>query len=200
MVRRHDSTPAVAGEANLAARIEAERNRHGWSYGELAKRVTAVGSPMSKAALYRIERGNAPGKPARTISVDEMIAFTKVFEVSIADLLTPVELVDQERARHLVAELERVTNLLLETTVSMFNMYLDLYVLAADRPELHEYVDHHWRAMGEGTELGGIVRPDGEAVTEMAELAVSFGSAIATLAQQNLLKAMDQEGLNHGER
>jgi hypothetical protein len=81
------SEPSVlAGESNVADHVELERERRGWSTGELAKRVTEAGCPISQSAIWRIEKGN----PRRKISVDELVAFGRVFGMSVDDLLLPV--------------------------------------------------------------------------------------------------------------
>src|SRR5206468_3991414 len=64
----------VGNEANLARRIAAEREAHGWSYEGLAKRMTDAGFPIQSTAIFKIEKG----KPPRRITVDEMVGFAKV--------------------------------------------------------------------------------------------------------------------------
>ncbi|MFE2017558.1 helix-turn-helix domain-containing protein [Streptomyces sp. NPDC059499] len=70
----------------MAAHVAVEREARGWSTAELARRVTDAGCPLSQSAVWRIESG----EPRRKISVDELIAFGKVFERSIEELLKPV--------------------------------------------------------------------------------------------------------------
>jgi transcriptional regulator with XRE-family HTH domain len=48
--------------------------------------MTKAGAPMNQSAIWKIENG----KPRRRITVDEAIAFAKVFEVPLDELLTPV--------------------------------------------------------------------------------------------------------------
>lgn len=73
-------------ETNLARRVAYERERRGWSYESTAKRMSAVGCPVQGSAVYRIEKG----VPRRRISVDELVAFSRVFEVDIDELLVPM--------------------------------------------------------------------------------------------------------------
>ena len=73
------------GEGNVAAHVRFERELRGWSTAELARYVTEAGCPMSQSAVWRIESG----EPRRKISVDELIAFAKVFDKSIDYLLQP---------------------------------------------------------------------------------------------------------------
>lgn len=72
-------------EENVAAHIRFERELRGWSTAELARHVTDAGCPISQSAVWRIESG----EPRRKISVDELVAFSKVFGKSIGDLLQP---------------------------------------------------------------------------------------------------------------
>ncbi|MFF7180170.1 helix-turn-helix domain-containing protein [Streptomyces sp. NPDC008121] len=83
---KRSAPAALASEANVAAHVGLERERRGWSTAELARRVTEAGCPLSQSAVWRIENGDPP----RKISVDEMVAFGKVFERSVEELLLPV--------------------------------------------------------------------------------------------------------------
>jgi transcriptional regulator with XRE-family HTH domain len=74
------------GEANVADHVRLEREMRGWSTAELARQVTAAGCPLSQSAVWRIESGDPP----RKISVDELVAFAKVFDKPIDQLLEPV--------------------------------------------------------------------------------------------------------------
>jgi transcriptional regulator with XRE-family HTH domain len=74
---------SLTGEPQLAERIGYERERRGWSYEQLAKRMTDVGCPMNQSAIYKIEKAT----PRRRITVDELLAFAKVFDTNISALL-----------------------------------------------------------------------------------------------------------------
>jgi transcriptional regulator with XRE-family HTH domain len=70
-------------EANVASRIALERERHGWSYESLAKLMTEMGVPLQGTAIFRIEKG----RPRRSIKVNELVGFARVFEVEVSDML-----------------------------------------------------------------------------------------------------------------
>ena len=72
-------------EGNVAAHVRFERELRWWSTAELARYVTEAGCPISQSAVWRIESG----EPRRKISVDELVAFSKVFDKQIGDLLQP---------------------------------------------------------------------------------------------------------------
>ncbi|MDQ1738081.1 MAG: hypothetical protein QOH56_4332 [Pseudonocardiales bacterium] len=79
---------SLQSEANLARRIAFEREQRAWTYEGTAKRMTDAGCAIQASAIYKIEKG----EPPRRISVDELVAFSKVFELDIEDLLVPVEI------------------------------------------------------------------------------------------------------------
>lgn len=72
-------------EADVAARVAMERERLGLSAAELARRMTTLGCTLNQSAINKIEQG----QPPRRITVDEMVAFAKVFDLEIDDLLVP---------------------------------------------------------------------------------------------------------------
>lgn len=76
---------SLQGEAGLAQRIGYERTRRGWTYDGLAKRLTNAGCPIQASAVFKIEKGS----PRRRITVDELVAFSRVFEVDAEELLLP---------------------------------------------------------------------------------------------------------------
>jgi len=69
----------------FARRLRETRLARGLSQAELAQALQETGSPMSKAAVLRIERGE------RGISLDEALAFARVLAASPAHLLSPSE-------------------------------------------------------------------------------------------------------------
>lgn len=84
-----------------AWRVGYERERHGWSQGELARQMTAAGVPMQQQNIWRIETG----KPPRKISYGEAVAFCKVFDLDdMADLGRP----PAEVASDVVAEIKEL--------------------------------------------------------------------------------------------
>ena len=74
---------AVNAEEFLAATIEDLRTREGWSYAELSQRMGEAGCPIERSSLQKIERG----QPRRKITVNELVAFSRVFNVEIPELL-----------------------------------------------------------------------------------------------------------------
>lgn len=89
----------ILAEDHLARRIAIERERKDMSTDGLAQRMTDVGCAMTGSAIYKIEKG----VPRRRITVDELVAFSQVFEVPIEDLLLPPEAVlERELARKLI--------------------------------------------------------------------------------------------------
>ena len=132
---RPNAPRSIGGEANLAERFRFERERRGWSPAELARRLTAEGCSIATSAIYKIEAD------ARRITVDELVAASRVFEVTVTDLLTPLELVRHERAHEIVKELERAESDLTDAIARFTNFYVELFDLAAEGDrELYDYV------------------------------------------------------------
>jgi len=90
----------IYAEDHLAARLTIEREREGWTYASLAARMTNAGCPIDKTAIYKIEKG----EPRRRIVVDELVAFAKVFGLSLEELLVPPELAMKKQVTDLVIE------------------------------------------------------------------------------------------------
>jgi transcriptional regulator with XRE-family HTH domain len=136
---RRKRPSSVGGEANLSRRIAFERERRGWSYGTLAQRMTAAGAPVAASALQRVEKS----EPRRRVTVDELLALADVFEVSVEELLMPVELIRKERGRQVIEAIEDTEEQLAQATERYLAAWVELWELAADDLELHEYVMNH---------------------------------------------------------
>jgi transcriptional regulator with XRE-family HTH domain len=87
-------------EPFVAARVALERETRGWSYEGLAKRMTDVGCPIQASAIYKIEKAT----PRRRITVDELVAFAKVFDLSVEELMVDPA---QAMSRQIAQLLER---------------------------------------------------------------------------------------------
>lgn len=178
---RPNAPRSIGGEANLAERFRFERERRGWSPAELARRLTAEGCSIATSAIYKIEAD------ARRITVDELVAASRVFEVTVTDLLTPLELVRQERAREIVKELENAQSDLVKAIAKYTNFYVELFGIAAELDvELYDYV-MNLSGTGDGSEPteGGRLFT---VVRDGADLGVS--DAALRGAYLDLLKAM----------
>jgi transcriptional regulator with XRE-family HTH domain len=80
---RHNAPRDLLGERFVARRMATERDRRGWSNEGLARRMTDVGCPINQSALYKIEHSDPP----RRITVDELIALSRVFGIDLPDLV-----------------------------------------------------------------------------------------------------------------
>lgn len=130
---------SVEGEANLARRIQRERTYRGMSYETLAKAMTDAGCKTQGSALFRVEKGDPP----RRITVDELIALATVFDVSVENLLTPVEVLRTQRGQELLKQIEQGTTDLGEVSVRLLNAFIEYFELAAYEPDMREYIDGH---------------------------------------------------------
>lgn len=129
---------SIEGETNLAKRIAVERRQREWSYEALSKRLTEAGCPINASAIYKIEKGDPP----RKITVDELLAFATVFDTTIDDLLTPMEIYRKECGKEIAEQIEDATRRLGGVLADLANGYVKYYELAAYDPELREFVDN----------------------------------------------------------
>jgi transcriptional regulator with XRE-family HTH domain len=138
-VARRNKPRSIGAEANLAERIRRERSKRGWPPSDLAKRMTSAGCSLTTSAVYKIEDREAP----RRISVDELIALSQVLGTTVEDLLTPVDVLEKERARQLLADLDNADDELEQAIGKLLQGFTELFELAADDRELFEYVHGH---------------------------------------------------------
>jgi transcriptional regulator with XRE-family HTH domain len=97
-------------ESNVATRVRALREEYGWSQSALAERMTDAGYAMDRTAIWKIENPDKPNG-RRAITIGEMIAFAKVFECSIIELLlTPERLLDVEAWKLVTIAAERLND------------------------------------------------------------------------------------------
>jgi transcriptional regulator with XRE-family HTH domain len=76
--------PRLPGvEDVVARRIAAERTLRGWSYADLAGRLTELGCPIGASAVWKIEQE----ENRRRITVNEAVAFARAFDIDLADFL-----------------------------------------------------------------------------------------------------------------
>jgi transcriptional regulator with XRE-family HTH domain len=129
----------IASEANLARRIAFERERRGLSYDALAKLMTDAGCSMQGSAIFRIEKG----EPPRRVTVDELVTFGEVLELSIDDLLMPLELFRKKRARRVVEKIEAASAAMVAAAETMRSGWVELERLALDDAELSQYAHEH---------------------------------------------------------
>lgn len=129
----------IGQERNLAERIRWERESRGWSYEALAQQMTDKGCPINASSLYKIEKGSP--RP-RKISVDELVALSQVFDISVEDLLVPVEVMRNEQAKELVRELQTLKAEIMEKTATFYDDLRYYFVLAHVDEEAFDYVTH----------------------------------------------------------
>lgn len=130
------------GEKNLAERIRRERRQRRWSYEALAQEMTRVGCPISKAALYSIEQD-----PPRRITVDELVAFSEVFGFDIANLLTPIPLLNQKHAHELIDLLSAARREVRQNIADLMQGLFEVEHIADVNEELSEYVKGHLESL-----------------------------------------------------
>ena len=92
----------LGSERWLGQRIQTERKVHGWSQAKLSDELAKAGHPLHQSAISKIEppdgdkrggrpRGAVSGK--RSVTIDEAVGFSKVFEIPLGELLLPPDAV-----------------------------------------------------------------------------------------------------------
>ena len=193
----------IAAEANLADRIRMEREARSLTNEGLAKLMTDAGCSMHGSAIHKIENG----EPRRRISVDELVAFASVFETSVEELLTPVELLRKERAKQVVEEVEAARTKMVDAAAALVDAYAAYFDLAAYDPDLREYAEHHLFPVddsGEESEPSLMtVEVDGKPVevddSRIRETFMDFQAAIIEMAG-NVESAVIDENKRRAER
>ncbi len=130
---RQNPPRAVAGERDLARRIAYERERRGWTYAGLAKRLTDAGCPINQSAIYKIEKSDPP----RRITVAELLALAVVFSVDVPELLIPPEVVESAALADMFIEWNRAWRAAAAAQVEQQQMWDRLRRYVADNPQLH---------------------------------------------------------------
>ena len=72
----------------LARRVKEARERRGWSQGELAEQVNALGYSLARPIINRIEQG---GVRAGNVSVEDLFALAAALGVAPVHLLVPLD-------------------------------------------------------------------------------------------------------------
>ena len=96
----------IGGIDTVRERVRREMAAKEWTVPELSRQMESNGCPIQPKSLYRVFDDEQP----RTITADEMIAFSRVFDVSLDDLITPIALLDNDRAQELVKEFQDIAN------------------------------------------------------------------------------------------
>lgn len=95
----------LASEDALAARIAAERRRRGMSQEQLASAVEEIlGGGFPQSAISKIERPRG----RRAITVDEALAFSRVLQIPLVDLMLPAAVALTARVREAVEQAAQI--------------------------------------------------------------------------------------------
>jgi transcriptional regulator with XRE-family HTH domain len=141
---------SIDSEANLADRIAYERRRRHLSYEGLAALMTDEGCAIQGSAIYKIEKGDPP----RRVTVDELVALTRVFDVKTTDeLLKSMKLIEEEEAEALLTELNEEFHAWPRLLFHTYTAYLRCIGLKIQRPDLAEFVDYQRRFFASRADL-----------------------------------------------
>ncbi|NIH70503.1 helix-turn-helix domain-containing protein [Auritidibacter ignavus] len=95
----------ITTERAIAKKIQQLRLTRGWTYQALADRMKEIGHPIDPSGIHKTE------KAGRRITVNELIGYTRAFDIRVTQLLgepeTPQEIAkhqnhkNRERLRHI---------------------------------------------------------------------------------------------------
>ena len=139
---RPNSPRAIESETSLARRITLEREARELSPVVLAQKMGEAGCPISASAIYRIERADPP----RRITVNELVALADVFHIPVGELLTPVELIEKERATELARQIPAALDNYEHSVIDALRLVYEYSVLAGTSEDLSEFMHDQLQA------------------------------------------------------
>jgi len=134
-------TRSLLTESALAARVAYEREKRGWTYDGLAKRMTDVGCAINQSGLYKVERG----EPRRRITVDELVAFSQVFQIPVEHLLLSPELAASKEVAELLIVWNEKLGAADQAQEQADEAWEALKAYVAGRPEIVDKVEELFR-------------------------------------------------------
>lgn len=164
---RMNPVRSIDAETAVAARLTYERKRREMGVDAVAREMTKLGCPITGSAISRIEKGDPP----RRITFDEAVAISRLFEVPLEELDTPLPLLEKRRARELIEETLESHREIGAFASRAFEHFVDLYDLAAEDEELFDYVLFQIEASGSQGEYTLSVEADDDGA-EVARLAL----------------------------
>jgi hypothetical protein len=128
MPKKPQST--VFAERYAAWHVEAELEKRGWSYRELAQRMTQAGAPMNQSSIHKMLRQDPP----RRITVNELAVLAVVFDVPMQKLVQSVDRSLSEEANRLLQDMYKAAKPYREATRKLSHAIrqLALVLLAGD--------------------------------------------------------------------
>lgn len=123
-----------AGQENLARRLAQLRARVPWTAGDVQRALAEVGCVVPRNAALRIEQGK------RQVTVDELVAFSKIYGKTVEDLLTPVELVGHDAAKRIAARIDDEMGAVLDAVRRLGESLYHLRDLRTREPEAGDYL------------------------------------------------------------
>lgn len=132
----------LGSERVVAARLKLERERRGWTYDALARRMEAEGVPIQISALHKIEKADPP----RRVTLDEAIALANVFKIELKELVEPIAFTEQRWAEEVARDFIAATSGLDDAHAELVRAAVRLAEITRHSPDLAEFVAHQWKA------------------------------------------------------
>lgn len=182
---------SLANERNLAERIAFERSQRGWSYEGLAQRMARAACPIQSSAIFKIEKGNPP----RRVTVDELVGFATVFEVSVSDLLIPVELVHDRHYAELLSVYRDLAGELDGVVIGMRDLLLQWKALRTTKDGSQAFSRLFQRSLSQMSarleHFAGATMDDIDAAEAAADAAAPYPQSVRE-AVKNLTAAIEK--------
>ena len=144
----------VFAERYLAQRIARERENRGWSYEGLASRMTQAGCPLNQSAIYKIERGDPP----RRITVDELVAYSRVFGIPVDQLLLDPELEAEQRVIDKLNAVNALAAAHAEAEANLIDAVEEVRGLVKGSKRAKAAMDEHLQEMSEPGDFYRVLR------------------------------------------
>jgi transcriptional regulator with XRE-family HTH domain len=117
---RVNTERSLDNERMVAARIAYERQQNDWSYQQTSNKLKRVGGSLGAAEIQKIEKEN------RRLSIDELVAFAKLFKLSPNEIMTPLELVLNKRAMEFVRKADHALEALAKSVRELIETSVEL--------------------------------------------------------------------------
>lgn len=182
---RSNPPRAVFAEANLARRIAIERQRRGWTYEKLAGKLGDVDCTIQVSALHKIEKSDPP----RRITVDELVAFSKVFGLPLNDLVADSSTLIPSRAFDLRERMEIALAAAFDGQRAQVALWDEW---SARMREYTDFIDSHPEVKDDLDQMWGTVEQQ-KARQEIMDLEFAEARAAAVEAAQRALRTTETE-------
>jgi transcriptional regulator with XRE-family HTH domain len=121
---------SIGAEANVGKRIARQRELRGWTLDDLSRRMAAAECPIQPSGIYKTEQGS------RRIVVDELLAYARVFDLTVEELLAPIDVEVEHQVETLAVEWGRNRTLARQLDHRIADIEAAMQKLYREHPEV----------------------------------------------------------------